>query len=236
MNYSLDAVAELARRMKQDRVREHGDSPEPGATDLPVHATAVRRAEPIANVWAGEGPEGARNAVFYAAGFFRADVVYLIADSFVRRMPKGTDPDKLDIRPGQLQEEWSAGDHSTITECMFVYRVPFIGDATSHFYPYTRKRRRIEWEVVPDQMKPDRLEGAIPDYARDGYRTGRENFATLMPVLVDAAHQSGLPEAERDYHIDAGCARLVSGIGLTGPVMLIAGPEPRLFIKGEEVE
>jgi hypothetical protein len=230
MSATLDAVAEAGRRLKLERVQRFGSEPDEDAADLRPVALPVRTGRMVATLQVGFGDQAARAVVYYAAALFRADEVYLVADS---RMTTKATEEPRHLRLGELQEEWEAGRRSGITECMVIYRMALLGPGSCHIYPYERRGMKLRWleqTILSDTTPGARLGGAIPDAARQGFAdAGR--LAEFAPLLA-AAQAMALDEAERDYHWDRGAARYASaqeGVGLVAVV-----EDHSLFDDGQE--
>jgi hypothetical protein len=228
---SYEAVAEIARRMKLERVQEGSDE---GDFDIHPFTVAVRHSEPIAIVYAGQGPEAARWSCLYAAAMFRADEVFMVADSFFRTYP--TPPNE--IRMGWMQQEWEAGRRDGISECIVISRVPILGPASALTYPYERQGHHLTWGESPGVLEG--TGGAVADYAKRGFEIARTDLRDLLPSMFALADLMELPPADRDYHLDAACAQYVALKEEVGGVSLVrAGPidEPpfRTWFRGEEL-
>jgi hypothetical protein len=228
MPHDFETVAEIARRMKRDKAREYGNSDEPGVADLMTFCVVERRGHPIAHVYAGEGPMGARQACYWTAALMRCDVVYLVADSYMRT---GPDIDQ-DLRPGQLQEDWLAGRRTGLSECIVIYRAPAVGQPTMKFYPYARRGRTIKW--AQDMGDAQHSEGAIVDNLREGYNDARRVMAEMAPILREAADALELTQPEREYHIDRATLTYISTQGPLMTALLNVVPI-EVFVQGEQM-
>jgi hypothetical protein len=204
---SFGKVAELARRLKVDVVRTHGDDPEEEASDLLPFVIGSRSGRMLVLVHPVPGPDGVRRAVYITAALFRVDEVWLIADS---RMAVVDEGDELPAQ-GDLAEEWRAGRRERIQEVMMISRLPRIGDPRITAYPYTRSGRHVSWA---EARPADRVSGAITDYVRDGYRKGPELWAEVGPAIEALGGVIGVYGSERQYHIDRAVARVRVGLRL----------------------
>jgi hypothetical protein len=211
----FEIIAEVLRRMKLERVLEHGNDPDEEASDLDAECLVCRDGQVVAQVFAGPGPDGVREAGYYSALLMRPHEVFVVADS---HMIKATDKNEVhDMRRGQLRERWVSGHRKGISECLVVYRFPRIGQPSGRIFPYERRGTHIKWHKGIDPEVT--LEGAIPDYVAEGYRRA-------APFWDEAGKHFG--DADDD-DLDRGAGRFVSS--MCGAVLLADGS---MFVAGEE--
>ncbi len=225
---SFEAVCEVGRRLKVDRVRKYGDGPE---ADLIAVVLALRSGEPVAQVHAGPGPDGARHAVYAAACFMRPDEVFLIADSVMTEVELDQVPEQGSPRAPAVR--WAAGERDGLSECMVLYRIPFIGNATFRMYPYVRHGTKVDWSPDRHADQPDRVEGALVDYAREGF-SKQAKVAALGKEAADLLDFHDDP-AEMHWHLDCAAANIASS--QTGGAVVVygrCGHLDRTFVQGEE--
>jgi hypothetical protein len=245
IDLNTDAVAEMARRMKLDRVTEFGDDPDGEKSDLRGHVTVVRNGEPVMLVYVGNGTEAARQCIYWCAALLRADELVLVTDARMRTYdaPKNvSDEDRerwlheadYGHRPGEFQEDWNEGRRDGITECLIVQRMPAMGPARMNVYPYVRNGRKLTWQTDPIKDGGE-IAGAIPDYARDGYNAARETTAKILAEIDKLWAEAGnapLPPPEYQFHLDRALARMASEREGVAAVSVIA--DRSLFVNGEE--
>jgi hypothetical protein len=219
---TLDGVAELARRHKLEQVRRHRPGDREETYDLRTNVVVVRDGTTQAVVWAGAGPDAARHVVYWSALFMGADELYLVADSVMRHVG----PDEADYdHQGAVMDRWHRGDRAGITEALVVHRYPAAGAASWRFYPYTRQGRTVRWtDVLPDEA--DEVDGAIPDYAREGYRRAQEVSSVIAQIRRSVAGADPASFARA-------LARFVSLKEGVGAVELLT-PAPAMFVEGAE--
>jgi hypothetical protein len=224
MGDEFESVAEIGRRMKMDEARRFGDDADEYAADLVPFVVVVRNGIQMAQVVAGPGPDGPREACYWAAAVMRPHELYVIADARISfAVPE--EPEQ-----GQITEAWHAGRRDGITECMAIMRIPALGNATQTVYPYERKGKQIRWL---EPMSPDKSEGAMIDYARAGFSQGRELFAHMLEAIPqDTFEDMGLDE--RNDTIDRAAARFVSS---NGPMvcLMLPGQPTIVYVEAEEV-
>jgi hypothetical protein len=166
----LEAIAEIGRRMKLERVITYGGGRVEEMADMPAVVVAERDGEGIAIVTANiNSADAARMCVYYVAACLRPTVVYLIADSRMRFVPR---EEELG-RHGQLQEDWNAGQRAGITEVLTITRLPKGGPITCRYYPYKRAKKKLHWLEVITPDEGTVIEGAIVDYVTAGYSDDR---------------------------------------------------------------
>jgi hypothetical protein len=242
VNPTIDSVAETARRLKAQTVANFGNDPNPEKADLVNLAIPVRGGEQIGGI-VGNGPVGARHSVYWAASAFGADEVFLVADTYMLHVDmKGMSEEERravldrerDMPPGTLAQLWAEGKRDGISEALVIHRFPLVGPASMKMFPYVRTGTSLRWTSDPDPGDPGEMEGAIPDFARDGYRAARDHSLNLRALVDEAGDSVGLPRAERTYHIDRAVARVVSSKENIGFVHLF-NDDGTVFMDGEEV-
>lgn len=227
----MDVLAEKLRRMKLDRVRQHGDAPDADdACDLPVVAIAVRDGDQVAHVIGGEGPEAGRTAIYYAAAMFGAQEVLFAGDGRMRAYPKGTEAPP-DLPMGELSRLWAAGQRQDIRECLMVYKFTPEGAAGTYAYPYRRVGRLLIWDEP--ELSASASLGAIPDHAAAGFAASAD-FQMMAAGAADIAEMMGLTPEQRQVHQDRAVGRLVSTYPHVGAVVVFARGSDAMFIDGAE--
>lgn len=226
---TMDAVAEIGRRMKLDQVIEHGDDADEEAADLPGQVVAVRHGQVFAIVQLVPHPLAPRQAMYWCALTMRPDELYLIADGRFKMSGEG-EPAPEFSTPGQFSDEWRAGQRDTMTEGIVISRIPAEGPASITIYPYQRDGAHLRW-LEPHGPSLD-MGGAVIDHARHGYDEAAE-LAESLTRLDELAGEIGMTTAEAWYRFDRAVARVVSEKEGVMAVRLVAGHE--LFIGGAEV-
>ena len=203
-----DRWAEFARRMKLERVRDFGDTGS-DMVDLPGSTLVVRGGHVIAVIY-GDGPNGARAGAYWAALMWAADEVISLSDTLARTVKVAGE-----MHQGDISRAWQAGQREGISEAILAVVVTRDG-AIAHFFPYQRTGRQLRW--LPPGGRTDDVEGAVVDYARDGF--GKAKDAT-----------QGLEEAAREIHgpdeappaglIERVVARMISQQEAIGAVVVL---------------
>jgi hypothetical protein len=254
----FSTIAEIARRMKTDKVHEYGDDPDESKSDLLNFCVGVREGRQLFLVYNGPGPYSARNCAYWSALFLSCDEIFSVADARMKSfgpepdldtplLPKSDEQRETEFyanhpefHPGSVGEEWERGEREGIQECIQVSRYPYIGPATIASYNYVRTGRRIVWGKV--WMHPmDAHSGAIDDYVKEGYRKRRQVQPEINEMLAwqhSMMAKDGFPERERAYWTDRGMAAMVSkreGVFLVQYLGYDGLPEV-IFRDGEEVD
>lgn len=205
----FEAIAEMARRFKQERVTKYGDDPDETAADLPGVVIVVRDGEQVAQLWQGDGQLAPRAMVYYACLLFDADEVFLVSDSRMKEAPKGVRLEELkDPEPGEFQRDWLAGRRDGLREALVIYRLRRDGSNVLRSYPYDRSGTHLRW--ASDLHQPAEAGGAIPDNAQLGYTRSAQMMAEMGPALATMAEKLGLEPEQRRYHQDRAVARMAS--------------------------
>jgi hypothetical protein len=220
---NFEAIAEVARRLKLEKVRKRGMYKDESASDLIPLAIVVRGKRQVAQLMPGPGPDGAREMCYWAAALMRAHELYVIADSRMRMVEK----DEADqVHQGMVTEAWHAGRRQDITEVIVIAHFPMVGEPQQRLYPYVRRVTKLEWleEITPDPGT--KVQGALIDYALDGFKASGKIFADLLADL------EGQPEFYPfdDETIDRGAAKFIS---TQGPmVVLMERTGDRVYVDG----
>jgi hypothetical protein len=223
---TLDGVAELARRHKLEQVRRHRPGDREETYDLRTNVVVVRDGAQQAVVWAGVGPDAARQIVYWSALFMGADELYLVADSVMRLV--GPDEDDTGHQ-GAVMNRWRRGDRVGITEALVVHRFPGTDASSFRMYPYQRQGRTVRWTQLDlPEGPPDEVDGALVDYAREGFRRAVE----VGPVLAQI-RRSAPQGVDVELAYARALARFVSLKEGVGAVQLLE-PEPATFTEGFE--
>jgi hypothetical protein len=190
--------------LKRDVVEENGDNPDEEMSDLRSFSLVIREGEQIAMIQIGSGPTGMRNAARDAAAYMRADEVVVVADARMRSYDIGQlEQVRKNVRLGDYQRDWEAGQREGMTECLVVTHVPRTGDALVVSFPYERKGKTLHWGESTRTEKPA---GAIYDAVHEGYASAEKWDK------VPGAHLLGLSGLERDQAIDMIAAHYLSTV------------------------
>jgi hypothetical protein len=231
---TFDQVVELSRRNKRELVADWRPGMPDAAVDLVNHAVVVRDGRNMALVYQGpSGPLGGRRAAYLAAALFRADEVYMIADTIGSKV--AVKPEDLDaIKPGSMVEAWERGERKALTEGLMMQRFDRTGLLEIRLYPYVRMGATITWhEPRVMEHEVERLSGAIAEHVAEGFDEGKRLFDIIEPLAVKAAIAMGLPVEERQMHIDRACAMRASESD--GGIVVILEPVVTKFEAGKEV-
>lgn len=242
-----DAVAEMARRMKLELVTKYGDDPDDERSDMHGYVAVVRNGRPVALVHIGHGLDAARQCVYYAAALLRADELVLVTDARFRQYQPPPDISETERerlfeeadrahRHGQFQDEWKTGQRDGLTECLVIQRIPALGPSTMTMYPYVRDRRKLTWQKDHIADGQQAVQGAIPDYARDGFNAAREHTTELVAQVEGlwvAAGNEPFPPDKREYHLDRALACFASEREGVGAVTVLS--DGSRFVDGEEL-
>jgi len=224
----LSQIAEVARRMKADRVRLHGNDPDPEESDLGHVILCDRQNELMAQVMPKEGgPLMVRACCFWTAALLPCDVLFLVTDGRMKTVEA-----EEDVALGQLHEDWMAGKREGISEVLCVQRYPFIGPATFVFYAYEREGTQLTWKHVFSQGQN---EGATDDHFKAGFAKRREFWPKLRQTLDQEAGSQELTLEEQRFHEGRGIARYLSTRQGVGAVKILTDP-PAFFVEGQEEE
>jgi hypothetical protein len=224
----FETVAEIARRMKWQLVADHGNDANEELSDLRSFVVVIRAGQQIGLVYASPGPDGVREACYWAGALLRPHELFLVADARMRTYEPAEKPP--DVRKGQYQEDWEAGRREGITECVIIQRIPVIGNPSMAMYPYVRQGTQLRWERERVR-ETDSLGGAVLDYARAGFKEAQRH-SEMIKILDQTAQLAGLSQEEKSHHIDRACARHISTV-MDGLVHLFDGEAS--FIEGAEV-
>lgn len=222
-------IAEITRRMKQQKVAEFGDSPDDEDSDLMGFNAGVRAGRQLFVVYHGPGPYAARMCAFWCAMFLSCDEIFQIADARYKVMDAPANDEGLlptspevqeaefyaahpEVGPGMLGEAWARGERDGIQECIVIQRYPFLGPPTLAQYEYVREGRKLTWGKIRRE-NPDQMSGAIDDAIKEGYRKRRqiqpEINAMVAKIHAQMAKQD-FSDAEKGYWTDRGMALNVS--------------------------
>jgi hypothetical protein len=227
----IGAVAELTRRLKRDLVRTWKEGMPEEAIDLIPMTMALRRGEIVAQLMAPPGPLGLRYACKAAAGFFRADEVWALSDSV---MCSGSERDRNTIKPGQLVDEWRAGQREGLSECIVAVRMPRDGEATAQQWDYTRDGNTLHWQ---EPYLFGVFDGELLDYAREGWAEVEHIWEDLRSLFLGAAKETDMGDAPEDEIFDRGAAVFASQVlGSSISVHLPGEQMPLVYADGEQVE
>ena len=255
-NFSV--VAEIARRIKQEKVREHGDDPDESLSDLMSFVVGLRQRKQLFMLIHGPGPQSARECVYLAATYlYSCDELFQVADAryrvYVPDIPmeewqKMTEDEqttymyeKGNVGPGKIGEAWERGEREGIQECIVIQRMPFAGPITSANYNYERTGRTIKWTHV---LQSQDNQGAIVDYFKGGLRKRKELYPILdkmgRDTLADMTQDHDFTKEEAQYWIDRGMAKYLSSYKSVFLVHYLGevpdlGLGPALFYQGEEI-
>lgn len=257
-NFSV--VAEIARRIKQEKVREYGDDPDESLSDLMSFTVGLRQRKQLFMLIHGPGPESARECVFLSANFLTTcEELFQVADArykyFHPTMPL-EEWEKLTLeeqeahvygeegyQPGSIGKAWEAGQREGIQEALVIYRMPFSGPITSANYNYERSGRNLKWTHVYTTPEEDQ-HGAIKDYFQAGLRKRKEMYAILEKMrrdtLAEMTQDHDFTPEEAQYWIDRGLAKYLSKYSCVFLVHYLGevkelGLGPVLFYRGEEI-
>jgi hypothetical protein len=234
----LDAVAELARRKKQEQVVEYGDDPDEELSNLRGFVAVIRNGEIVMLIYVGHGVTAARECVYWAAAMTKADELALITDGFFRFevLPQGLTEEERkaflagqDLQPGDFQRAWEAGEREGLTECLWVQRLPAMGPSSLDTWPYVREGRKLTWG---EKRYTKDLGGAITRHAREGYNTAREQGAMVHKMVEEIGESLGFTGPQRGVHVDRALARILSEKTSIGLVTVIA--DESIFVAGIE--
>jgi hypothetical protein len=199
--------AEVAKRLKLDRVRRYGLTNNP-EVDMPCTTLVVRGEDTIAMLY-GDGPDGGRATAYWAALLFRPDEVISLSDSYFRTT-KSDDP--ADFAQGSISADWQAGRREGISESIVAVRMTADEPAVAIMFPYERTRQKVRW--LPWDGPSTKVEGAIADYCQEGFKLARES---PMPISEFAAKGDAIHPGS----FERACARLASEKhGVAGVVVL----------------
>lgn len=216
-------IAEIARRMKQEKVAQYGNDPDESESDLMSFMACVRNGKQIFVVYNGPGPYAARQCAYASAVFARCDEYFLVADARFKTFEpvegwyEGISHEeyeklvyeKTGYGPGKLGEDWEAGKREGIQECLVISRYPLLGPSTTAHYMYEQKGTKLAWTHVA-QIPNDIEAGAVADYIREGLRKGREIKPEVDQFIRESATRLGLTDWENEYHTDRATARILS--------------------------
>jgi len=233
----FSAVAEIARRMKNDKVREHGLDADESNADIMSFCVGVRGGVHRFMIYHGPGPYAARQAAYWTALLTRCDEVYIVADARYKTIPleevEATGDPEGGYEAGQLGEEWEAGQREGIQECLVVQRYPFLGPVTCAYYNYTRDGDKIRWTHVfsPD---PEMNAGAIDDHIQAAFRQKGDLDIQITKFMDDAAAGAEFTLEEQKYWEDRGAAKFLSTKSSVFLATVLTDP-PVSFREGQEV-
>lgn len=230
---SFEAVAEIARRMKQERVAKYGLYKNEEKSDLANFCVCVRQGETIALVQSDmASTDSVRQIVYHSAVLMPVDEVFLVGDS---RFMTGQEEDKerlAKLQQGELQERWQAGNREGITEGLMITRFPVLGPPEFRGYPYRRQGKKLTWGPV---MDTGTLEGgAIPAAAARGFAKRKEFWPEFQKTLDLGAKLMSISEDRKQYHLDRVVGALLSEQTGVGAVMVFREPLVT-FVKGKEL-
>jgi hypothetical protein len=219
-------IAEIARRMKQDKVREFGNDPDESLSDLMSFTAGIRGGKQLFVVYHGPGPYSARQCCYWTALFTSCTEIFLVADARYRTFEplegwhegmSNEEYEKLFYEqtgygPGKISADWEAGMREEIKECLVISRFPYIGPTTSAHYMYEQQGTKLTWRQI-SQFDNDVEGGAIQDYVKEAWRKRKE----IQPQIDEAVKKvhadmtrEDFPPAERQYWTDRGMASFLS--------------------------
>jgi hypothetical protein len=223
-------IAEITRRMKQERVAQYGDSPDESDADILNFTVGVRDERQHFIVYHAGGPESARQCAYWASLFLSCDVIFQVADArYKTYAPEPEDANALlpksdevleaefyanhpEIYPGSLGEEWERGEREGIQECIIIQRYPLVGPPTFAHYDYERQGRKLVWGKIRKE-DPDSHSGAIDDYVKSAFYKRRE-VQPQLDEMREKIHAQMAKEnfsaRERSYWTDRGTAKMLS--------------------------
>jgi hypothetical protein len=187
--------AEVAKRLKLERVRRHGLS-NSAEVDVPTTTLVVRGGDTIALLY-GQGPNGGRATAYWAALFFRPEEVISLSDSYYREEKPGEEGPKQ----GELSRDWAEGRREGMTEAIVAIRMAADEPAQAIMFPYERKANKLRWLTWDGPAQ--KVEGAIADSAQMGFDEAK---TTDLPIASLGAYG----DAEAPGQFERAVARLVS--------------------------
>lgn len=226
----FSTIAEITRRMKIDKVREFGDSPDEFDCDLLGFCACVRASKQLFAVYHAEGPMAPREAAAWSAMMLSCDEIFVVADAYCTSVeaPKD-DPNALlpmspeqmeeefyrthpEVHPGYLGEAWQRGEREGISEAIMIQRYAMVGPALRAQYMYTRQGRKLIWgKILTSDVGWEG--GAIDDYVKEGFRRRRQIQPQIdemrEKVKANMAKEDFAP-AEMAYWTDRGAAKFLS--------------------------
>lgn len=230
-------AAELARRLKQQLVGAWREGDNEQECDLLPMAMAIREGKVIAQVMAPSGPLGPRYAVKAAALFFRSDEVWVMTDSIMWSAKGEKARQEAErVRPGQMVDAWRAGKRKGLTEAIMACRMTKSGDTEMQSWPYLRTGNKVEFRE-PVFNNEFGFEGAIPDYAAEGFSEAEEKWPELEKVIKLAAAATGVDDFPE--YIDRGASVFVSDLLDTGVLLYDHRGSffpPLVYANGQRVE
>lgn len=113
-----------------------------------------------------------------------------------------------------------------------IERHPMIGPATMAIYVYELNGKTLTWKHI-STFDEDKLDGAINDYVKGGFKRAREISTKIRKVMDEGAREAELTLDEQKFHEDRGIARFLSKCDGVGMVQVRTDP-PARFIKGME--
>ena len=229
------AVAEIARRMKGEKVRAYGDSPDEEDADLMGYVACLRGGEHIALVYHGPGHQAMRQTVYWCAAVMRCHELFVIGDARYKQYEPMTEEEFEKIyEAGNLQEQWQAGNRDGIKEAIMIHRYPILGKPTVAHYLYQREGTKLTWEHVY-QFDPDDMQGAVYDHAIAGWERARKEGPKFMAQVDKNAREMGLGVEEQRFHLDRALCRFVSA--RPGVFLASTFEEPTTtFVRGMECD
>jgi len=249
-NFSV--VAEIARRIKREKVAEFGDDPDESLSDLMSFVVGLRNRKQLFMLVHGPGPTSARECVYLAATFLNCDELFQVADArYKAYMPTKEEQESEawkegiigGYEAGSLGKLWESGQREGIQETLVIYRMPLIGPVTTCNYNYERTGRQIKWTHVL-QTPEDQHSGAIMDYFKAGLEKRREIYPEIVKmyekISAEMVHDHDFRKDEAQYWMDRGMMKYLSGYSCVfiahymGEVKDL-GLTDALFSKGEEI-
>ena len=219
----ISVIAEIARRMKQEKVAQHGNDPDESMSDLMSFVACVRQGMLIFVVYNGPGPYAGRQCAYYSAMLARCDEFFIVADARYKTFEalegwyEGISNEEYErlfyettgYGPGKIGEEWEAGKREGVQECLVIARYPLLGPPTIAHYMYERVGRKLTWTAV-NQISNDIESGAIHDFIVEGLKKRREIGPELEKFIEQSAKDLKLTDWENEYHTDRSTARFLS--------------------------
>jgi hypothetical protein len=233
--HGFGTVAEIARRMKMEKVREFGNSPDEEDADIMGYVACLRGGEHIALAYHGPGHQAMRQTVFWSAAMMRCHEIFVIGDARYKTYEPMAAEEFLKVyEAGNLQEQWQAGNREGIKEALMIHRYPILGTPTVAHYLYNRQGTKLTWEHV-HQYPADGMQGAIYDHAQAGWRLARVMGPKLQAQIDKNAREMELTLEEQRFHTDRALARALSQQTGVFLVTTFEAPEAT-FVRGHEAD
>jgi hypothetical protein len=253
----FSVIAEIVRRMKQQKVAEFGDDPDESECDLMGFVACVRAGRQLFAIYHGAGPQAPRQAAAWSAMMLSCDEIFVIADSYFMEMKldegEGLLPKSIEVqeeefyrnhpevKPGFLQDAWLAGNRDGISEAILIQRYAIIGPPLQAQYSYTRTGRKLVWNKI-HTVGADNIRGAIDDYVKEGFRrrkTIQPQINEMLAKVKASMAKEDFSPAEQAYWTDRGMAKFIStkrDVYLAHYMSQIPGMPDAVFSNGKELD